>query len=613
MNFLCIRPTGLVCSVQGFHKSFKAIPEVPVATVATAWDDPDTSQTFILIIHQALYFGSQLDHSLINPNQIRVAGIGVCDDPFDRYRRIGIESEQTFIPFRTEGNTIYFESRVPTQTELDEKPYIVLTDDHDWDPTTTDLTDPIPKQIEEVEVNGDQISTEYNESAHYLASISSALTEGTLVNRIVKSVQINTIMQVASNSRHTNVTPEHVARSWGIGLDQAKETLRVTTQKGLRYAIHPIHRRYRVDHLQHLGLNVRRIVRQFYVDHMQAKVKSLSQNTGAFVYTTGSFTKVYPVIGTGKAGETLAEFARDVGVPTDLRADLAGYFTGNDSEFVKETKRLKIKVTYAEKGRHRQNHAAEREIRNLKRRWHNKMTTKRVPKRLWDYGLVHQGELMSRMARGGTCRMGYEDVIGETPDISEWLDFDFFDRIWYHDPPGTMAETTEEIRKLGRWLGVANRVGSALTYWVLTKAGKVIARSTIQHVTMQEELSEDIAQSIKLFDEMVTERLDDTNFVIDNMIHGENILQDEDFETDDPAYGDGSNTLTDAEYRMETKPPERKEEDEIETEAYDKFIGAQVTVDFGTDGQKRATVKKRVTDYEGNLVGRKNKNPLLDT
>jgi hypothetical protein len=36
-------------------------------------------------------------------------------------------------------------------------------------------------------------------------------------------------------------------------------------------------------------------------------------------------------------------------------------------------------------------------------------------------------------------------------------------------------------------------------------------------------------------------------------------------------------------------------------------------VDFGTDGQKRATVKKRVTDYEGNLVGRKNKNPLLDT
>jgi hypothetical protein len=161
---------------------------VPVATVATAWDDPDTSQTFILIIHQALYFGSQLDHSLINPNQIRVTGIGVCDDPFDRYQKIGIESEQAFISFQTEGNTIYFESRVPTQSELDEKPYIVLTDDHDWDPMTTYLTDPIPKQIETVKVKRGQLSIEYNESAHYLALVSSALTEGTLVNRMVESV-----------------------------------------------------------------------------------------------------------------------------------------------------------------------------------------------------------------------------------------------------------------------------------------------------------------------------------------------------------------------------------------------------------------------------------------
>jgi hypothetical protein len=49
------------------------------------------------------------------------------------------------------------------------------------------------------------------------------------------------------------------------------------------------------------------------------------------------------------------------------------------------------------------------------------------------------------MSRGKTGRTGYEDVTGETPDISEWVDFDFYDWIWYHDPPDTMAETTEEI------------------------------------------------------------------------------------------------------------------------------------------------------------------------
>jgi predicted GIY-YIG superfamily endonuclease len=113
---------------------------------------------------------------------------------------------------------------------------------------------------------------------------------------------------------------------------------------------------------------------------MQSRVKSLSQNTGAFVYTTGEFTKVYPVTTMAKAGETLAEFAHNVGIPTDLQTDLASYFTGRNAKFVKEAKRLRTKVTYAEKGRHNQNHAAEQEIRDLKQRWHNKMIGKSVPK-----------------------------------------------------------------------------------------------------------------------------------------------------------------------------------------------------------------------------------------
>jgi hypothetical protein len=80
----------------------------------------------------------------------------------------------------------------------------------------------------------------------------------------------------------------------------------------------------------------------------------------------------------------------------------------------------------------------------------------------------------------------------------------------------------------------------------------------------------------------------------------------------DNAYGDGSETPTDEEYRMELKPPERAEEDDVESEAYDKLLGAKVMVDFGTEGTKRATVKSRARDYEGNLVGQYNPNPHLD-
>jgi hypothetical protein len=128
---------------------------------------------------------------------------------------------------------------------------------------------------------------------------------------------------------------------------------------------------------------------------------------------------------------------------------------------------------------------------------------------------------------------------------------------------------------------------------------------------MEDQLNENITKSISAFNKQVEERLDDTNFVIENVFESQNILQDESMY--DPAYSDGSKTPTDEEYHMNDKPPDRKEEDEVQSDAYDKYIGAENTVDFGTEDPKRATVKGRVRDFEGNLVGKSHTNPLLDT
>jgi hypothetical protein len=336
----------MVCQVKGFHESFKAIPNIPVATVVTKWKDQTTGISYILVIHLTLYFGAQMDQSLINVNQIRVTGIPVCDNPYDRYQTIGIDMEEVFIPFHTEGNTLYFSSCVPSDEDLEKCPYLVLMDDIEWDPSTVDLTDPRPKKICPTQVT--------NKTSHQDWAISTATTR--MASTIISNMRILTISEmtvttneVASKTRHTVITPEHLARTWNIGLDKANETLRVTTQKGIRFAIHPIHRRYREDHLAHLGLNVRWLLTQVYLDHLQSKVKSLTQNTGAFVFTTGAFTKVYAVKMTANAGEALSDFVRDVSVPTDIRTDLATYFTGHNTDFVKETKRLHIKVTYAKR------------------------------------------------------------------------------------------------------------------------------------------------------------------------------------------------------------------------------------------------------------------------
>ena len=70
-------------------------------------------------------------------------------------------------------------------------------------------------------------------------------------------------------------------------------------------------------------------------------------------------------------------------------------------------------------------------------------------------------------------RTALEQLTGETPEISEYHNFTFYDRCWYNDNAG-LGET-----KLGCWLGVSHRVGSLMSYWVLTQKGNNISHTTV--------------------------------------------------------------------------------------------------------------------------------------
>ena len=44
--------------------------------------------------------------------------------------------------------------------------------------------------------------------------------------------------------------------------------------------------------------------------------------------------------------------------------------------------------------------------------------SKKVPQRIWNYGLVHQAGILNMIARGKTGLAGIDEVIGQTPGIS---------------------------------------------------------------------------------------------------------------------------------------------------------------------------------------------------
>jgi hypothetical protein len=303
--------------------------------------------------------------------------------------------------------------------------------------------------------------------------------------------------------------------------------------------------------------------------------------------------------------QALNDFVDDVGIPGTLICDLATEQTGKNTEVLKAIRRFQIRLLPAEKGRGTtQNHRAETEIREVKTKWKTRMRENQVPARLWDYGLVYIAEIQSLIARGVDQRPGIEKVMGQTVDISEWLDFDFYDRVWYWDQP--KSDMTDEQARLGRWLGIAHRIGSDMTYWVLTDSGRVIARSTVQHITISDMATEAIRNRVTHFDTTLLTRLCDDNF----QLHNPNpvfYLQDDPDAVDSAA----DNIPADAEYG-DMNQPAKLEADDIEFDSFDQYLNAEFGVN--RDGETAiAKVIKRAKDNSGNPIGKRHPNPLLDT
>ena len=149
--------------------------------------------------------------------------------------------------------------------------------------------------------------------------------------------------------------------------------------------------------------------------------------------------------------------------------------------------------------RHTQN-PSEGVIREIRRKWFRVMFRKKVLKKFWDYGMQWVCEtqqwthLRSNRIDGGIT---LEKLTGETQDILEYLDFGFYDQVWYHENAG-LGE-----RRTGRWLGVSHRTCSLISYWVLTQNCYVISRTTVQRVTnLENELLEN-QENISEFDEQI--------------------------------------------------------------------------------------------------------------
>ena len=175
------------------------------------------------------------------------------------------------------------------------------------------------------------------------------------------------------------------------------------------------------------------------------------------------------------AGQVLKQFISDFGIPDKLVCDGAAEQVGKRTEFQSTVQKHAIDLRVTKPHRHNQS-KVKGVVREIRKRWLRVMLKKKVPKQLWDYGINWVCEVIQCTAstsRDLSRRTALEQLTGKSPEISEYIDFTFYDWCWYNDNAG-LGET-----KLGRWLGVSHRVGSLMRYWILTQKGNIISHTMV--------------------------------------------------------------------------------------------------------------------------------------
>ena len=85
------------------------------------------------------------------------------------------------------------------------------------------------------------------------------------------------------------------------------------------------------------------------------------------------------------------------------------------------------------------------------------------------------------MSIGKVKRTVYGEVIVQTPEISEYLYFEFFGIVWCWYRPDK-PNATDDPRMLARWISNYHKVVSDMRYCIITDTNKIVSNKSVKHV-----------------------------------------------------------------------------------------------------------------------------------
>jgi hypothetical protein len=270
------------------------------------------------------------------------------------------------LPFQLQGSTVFFMTRFPTDTEMEEYPHDVITSNTPWDPqslimpggiedTLLTTMDCMAKGVSYQQFHGQRRDHQLYKTDCASYSIDGN-TEQLLLKQMIGSIHVASVAhmnELMSKTRHSNFTPEHVAHVFNVNLGTAKDILATTTQKGVRHAVMPLNRRYCVNHL-HPHHNY--LAGKWTMDHIEFKYKSIRGHTDPMVFLNGNLVMVFPTATKNDkdSTESLRQFAKDIGIPANLTTDMATAFVGRQTSFQTLVRKLGINMMFSKPHCHNQ-------------------------------------------------------------------------------------------------------------------------------------------------------------------------------------------------------------------------------------------------------------------
>jgi hypothetical protein len=268
----------------------------------------------------------------------------------------------------------------------------------------------------------------------------------------------------------------------GSNLNTIKRTFDAATQLGTRGAVEGFNLRNRLLSPNPV-LNIPRRHEDVATDTVYSRIPAVDDGSTAAQFFIGRKSQYRTVTPMGQSDKHFAPALMDVirmyGAMDRLISNNA---KAQISDRVRDILRtFCIKDWQSEPYKGNQNFA-ERGWKDTKTQFNNVMNTTGANPKTWLLALEYTCEIQNHLAiESLNWRTPTEWLLGYTPDITVFLQFRFWEPVYYTKYDGKFpADSTEE---LGRFVGIGKHVGHAMTFKILTKDNKVIHRSVVRSAT----------------------------------------------------------------------------------------------------------------------------------